>query len=394
MPVSGRVLQILCLIITTIRTRHPDLVSFLQKNPNAIFNVWLFWINQVHGKILDLRSPFSFLGATKIVQERTQLDVLMAIVLIAVIHPDFLDDALKEDADIDREIPKIFMDMFHELLDESVVNSQYRDGYLWLRTGNYAQMFEMVSDLKYPKWVLRTGIWMEHWNIFFGRIDPDGYGIFSIEFMNFEMMATEMDDESREKRLMLEDLGSFVTSFFKNLSLSYDDLIKIGNNRWDVKATLFLEKVLAELMKTKISQDAFDAGKLKDHSWLIAERKWKTQHSVNVENYMDCFFPFNPPGHETMASIFVYEFWQAHRKPDEIHSYREYLLWILQQHADKVSHLALKLLSSLENPERQPPVIPVQLVRDLDVSVYSNGEPKTKDLFCDYREHFMPQRKK
>jgi hypothetical protein len=90
-----------------------------------------------------------------------------------------------------------------------------------------------------------------------------------------------------------------------------------------------------------------------------------------------------------MASIFVYQFWQAHRKPDEIHSYLEYLLWIFQQHADKVSHLALKLLSSLENPERQPPVIPVQLVRDLDVSVYSNGEPKTKDLLWDYREHFM-----
>jgi hypothetical protein len=188
---------------------------------------------------------------------------------------------------------------------------------------------------------------------------------------------------------MLEDLGSFVTSFFKNLSLSYDDLIKIGNNRWDGKATQFLEKQLAELMKTKISQDAFDAGKMKDHTWLIAKNKRMSSHQVTVKDYTCTLFPINPPGNETMASIFVYEFWQAHRKPDEIQSYRKYLSWILQQHADKVSPLALELLSSLENPERQPPVIPMQLVSDPDLKVFSNGEPKTKDLFCDYSEHFM-----
>lgn len=91
----------LLMIILTIRMNYSDLVSFLQTNPNAIFNVWLFWIQQVHGKVPDSHSPFSFLGVTKSVQDRTQLDVLMAIVLIAVIHPDFLDDYLRDEVDLE-----------------------------------------------------------------------------------------------------------------------------------------------------------------------------------------------------------------------------------------------------------------------------------------------------
>jgi hypothetical protein len=391
MPVLAEVLVILCSIITNIRTRHPDLVSFLQENPNAIFNVWLFWMQQVHGTVLDPHSPFSFLGAMKSVQERTQLDVLMAIVLIAVIHPDFLDDALKEDADLERDIPDEFIEMFHLLLDRSVVNEQFRDKYFWLRGDNYTEMFEMISNLKYPEWVLRTGIWMEHWNIFFGRIDPDGYGMFSIASVDFRMMQMT-SDESPSDRLMFKDLHFFAKSFFENLSLSCNDLRAIGNTRWDVKATRFLEAEIAKLMKTKISQDAFNSGASKNHEWLIAKTKGMPSHRVTVKDYNHTLFPIKPSGLETISSIFVYEFWQAHLKPDEIQSYRDYLFWMLQQYADKVSPVAFELLSSLGNPETQPPVISVQIMWG-DVRELSNGEPKIKDLYLEHAKYFPRQDK-
>lgn len=274
------------------------------------------------------------------------------------------------------------MEMLDELLDADVISEQ-------LRTGWYSSMLQMVSNLKYPKWVLRTGIWMEHWNIFFGKIDPDGYGFFSIAYVDFRIIE-ETPEKSHQDRLMIEDLEFFATSFFQNIHYFDDALEAIGNTRWDLRATQFLEKELETLMKTMISQNAFNAGASNNHEWLIAEMKPMRSLLVTVEMYMRNFFPKKPIGHETMASIFLYEFWQAHRKPDEIQSYREYLFWILQQHADMVSPLALELLSSLGNPETQLPVIPVQFVHSGDVKDLSNGEPRIKGLYCDYRRYFTP----
>jgi hypothetical protein len=370
-------------IILSIREKHPDLVLFLQTNPNAIFNVWLFWMQQVHGKVQDFNSPFRLFGAMKSVQGRTQLDVLMAIVLIAVIHQDFLDDYLRDEVDLEcctRKIPRRFMDMLHELLDVDVISEQ-------LRTGWYSSMLQMVFNLKYPKWVLRTGIWMEHWNIFFGRIDPDGYGVFSIAYVDFRMIE-ETPEKPHQDRLMIEDLEFFATSFFQNIHYSYDALEAIGNTRWDLRVTQILEKELATLMKKVISQNAFDAGESNNHKWLITEMKSMLSRTVTVEMYMSNFFPIIPIGHETMASIFVYEFWQAHRKPDEIQSYKEYLFWILQQHAGMVSPWALELLSSLGNSEMQLPDIPRQFAHSGDVKILSNCEPRIKDLYIEYGRCF------
>lgn len=376
--------KLLLNIILSIREKHSDCASFLQTNPNAIFNVWLFWIQQVHGKVLDSDSPFSFLGVMKSVQDRTQLDVLMAIVLIAVIHPDFLDEYLSNEVDLEcciLKIPIKFMEMLHELLDADVISEQ-------LRTGWYSSMLQMVFNLKYPKWVLRTGIWMEHWNIFFGRIDPDGYGVFSIAYVDFRMIK-ETPESRHQDRLMIEDLEFFATFFFRNIGYSYDALKAIGNTRWDLRVTKFLEKELETLMKTIISQKAFNAGASNNHEWLITEMKLMLSRTVTIEMYMRNFFQI-PSGYETMASIFVYEFWQAHLKPDEMQSYREHLFWILQQHADMVSPLALELLRSLENPETQLPVIPGQFVHSCDVTNLSNGEPRIKDLWLDYSQYFSP----
>lgn len=376
---------LLLMIIESIREKHPDLASFLQNNPDAIFNVWLFWIQQVHGKVPDFHSPFSFLGVMKSVQVRTQLDVLMAIVLIAVIHPDFLDDYLRDEVDLEccmRKIPIEFMDMLYELLDADLISEQLRKGW-------YSSVLQMVSNLKYPEWVLRTGIWMEHWNIFFGRIDPDGYGVFSIAYVDFRMIK-DTPEKPHQNRLMIEDLDFFVTMFFQNIRYSYDALKAIGNNRWDLRATQFLEKELVTLMKTMISQNAFNAGASNNHEWLITEMKPKLSQTVTVKMYVLKLFPIIPIRHKTIVSIFVYEFWQAHRKPDEMQSYREHLFWIFQQHADMVSPLALLLLSSLGNPETQLPVIPVQFVHSCDVKDLSNGEPRIKDLWLDYSKYFTP----
>jgi hypothetical protein len=190
-----------------------------------------------------------------------------------------------------------------------------------------------------------------------------------------------------QDRLMIEDLEFFATTFFKNIKNSYDDLVAIGNTRWDLGVTQFLEKELAELMETMISQNAFNAGVSNNHSWLITEMKPMLSRTVTVEMYMRNFFPIIPIGHETIASIFVYEFWQAHRKPAEIQSYKEYLFWILQQHAGMVPW-ALELLSSLWNPEMQLPVIPRQFAHSGDVKYLSNGEPSDKDLYIVYGRDF------
>ena len=379
-------------MIVSMRKRYPKLVSFLHENPNGVFNAVLCWTKQVSLYEMTPQNPF----ACSIDSHRTSMDFFSIVFLVAVIDPTFLDDVLSKYVSlkiIDQDLSSAEHVKLISMLQFST-GTVLGDYARWFSSGNFLELIQMMSSIKLPNSDCLQFIRMRYWSFLFGYINPHGDGAFH----------TASTEPFIEGLLIFDVFGSFFKAFFANLDDSLPVLAVIGNTRWELKATDFLESELARIIKTAVSQFAHNMGEKDKHTWLSSELRrcrnpllsFQRSLGVTPEIYEKFMFPKISVGYETMMSVMVYEFWQTHPRPVQNMPDIKYLHWLLSMYAIEIPHWSvdrkkptptrfLLILSDRRVLADVPQTTPCPC-DTADLS--NNSEPRNKDLWCDFRRYF------
>jgi hypothetical protein len=375
-------------MVVSMRERYPELVLFLRGNPNAVLNAVLCWTKQVSLYEITPQNPF----VCSINSQRTSMDFFLIVILVAVIDPTFLDDVLSKYVSleiIDQDLSSADHVKLISMLQSST-RTVLGDYARWFRSGNFLELIQMISSIMLPDSDCLQFMGMRYWSFIFGYINPHCDGAFH----------TESIGPFTEGLLIFDVFGSFCKAFFANLNNSLPVLDVIGNTFWEIHATEFLERKLVEMIRTAVSQFAYNMGEKDKHAWLSREIKLRNpfpryQFDVTPQNYKKILFPDIHPEHETMMSVMVYQFWQTHPRPAQNMPDIEYLHWLLSMYATEIPNLSIdrniltptRFLLILSEDRRILPV-PRTTPCPCDTTDLSNIETQNKDLECDFRRYF------
>jgi hypothetical protein len=398
-------------MIVCMREENSVLASFFRRNPNAVFNVVLCWVQQVSSYEMTPQNLFKSSKDFK----RTPMDFSMIVILVAVIYPNFLDDVLSRyvnsaGGDYQHKISSDYVELIIALLNST--GTILPDYDCWFNSGDFLGLIQMMSSMRFPDSDYSRIIRMESWSFLFGHIESRGYDIFHTASTNL----------FRDGFLVLDVLQSFCLAFFSNLRDSFPVLVIIGNHRWEIEKTIFLEESLGSVVINAISQFAYNMGKYDgrtSHTWLKIEMRRRLEHIEMrrwLEDGIDCFTPMSSAGmnhqlteeitpdlyksvlfptpfvtHNDLASFFVYKFWKEHPRLDAMMPDLEYLHWLL----DDAEHLSpspiefLEILASRRGMGELPeiPDVPEKSIH-CDTSKLSNYVPKNTDLQRIFLKHF------
>ena len=370
-------------MVVSMRERYPELVIFLRGNPNAVLNAVLCWTKQVSLYEITPQNPF----VCSINSQRTSMDFFLIVILVAVIDPTFLDDVLSKYVSleiIDQDLSSTDHVKLISMLQSST-RTVLGDYDRWFRSGNFLGLIQMISSIMLPDSDCLQFMGMRYWSFIFGYINPHCDGAFH----------TESIGPFTEGLLIFDVFGSFCKAFFANLNNSLPVLDVIGNTFWEIHATEFLERKLVEMIRTAVSQFAYNMGEKDKHAWLSREIKLRNpfpryQFDVTPKIYQKILFPDIHPEHETMMSVMVYQFWQTHPRPAQNMPDIKYLHWLLSMYATGIDRNILtptRFLLILSLDRRILPV-PRTTPCPCDITGLSNIETQNKDLECDFRRYF------
>lgn len=373
-------------MVVSMRKRYPKLVLFLRGNPNAVLNAVLCWTKQVSLYKVTPQNPF----ACSIDSQRTSMDFFLIVVLVAVIDPTFLDDVLSKYVSleiIDQDLCSADHVKLISMLQSST-GTVLGDYARWFNSGNFLELIQMMSSTKLPNSDYLQFMRARYWSFLFGYINPHSDGTFH----------TASTGHFMEGLLISNVFGSFWEAFFANLNNSLPVLDVIGDTFWEINATEFLERKLFEMIRTAVSQFAYNMGEKDKHTWLNSELRCK----ISVPRYQKSFdatpgvykkilFPDPLPVNKTMMSVMVYQFWQTHPRPAQNMPDIQYLHWLLSMYAteivDRKELTPTRFLLILSQDRRVLPA-PRTTHCPCDTTDLSNIETRDKDLECDFRRYF------
>lgn len=378
-------------MVVSMRKRYPKLLLFLCENPNAVRNAVLCWTKQVSLYEMTPQNPF----ACSIDSQRTSLDFFLIIVLVAVIDPTFLDDVLS------LYLNSAGSDCQHQMSPDHVnricmiqrsTGTILSDYARWFNFGDFLDLIKMMSSIKLPNSDYLQFMRMKYWSFLFGYIDPRSDGAFH----------TASTEYFTEGLLIFDVFGSFCKAFFANLDDSFPVLDVIGNTLWEINATEFLERDLARIIKTAVSQFAHNMGEKDKHAWLSSELLKPRNPFPSYQRRLDATpeiyekILFRPLKYDTIMSVMVYQFWQTHPRPDQNMPDIQYLHWLLSMYAKEIPHWSVdrkkltptRFLLILSADRRVLTDVPQTTPCPCDTSDLSNIDTQNKDLWSDFRRYF------
>jgi hypothetical protein len=362
-------------------------VLFLRGNPNAVLNAVLCWTKQVSLYEVTPQNPV----VCSINPQRTPMDFFLIVVLVAVIDPTFLDHVLSKYVSleiIDQDLCSADHVKLISMLQFST-GTVLGDYARWFNSGNFLELIQMISSTKLPDSDNLQFMRTRYWSFLFGYIDPNSDGTFHQTFHKISGFTEDL--------LIFDVFGSFCKAFFANLNNSLPVLDVIGNTVWQINATEFLERQLSRSIKAAVSQFAYNMGEKDKHAWLSREIKLRNpipryQFDVTPEIYKKNLFPDIHLEHETMMSVMVYQFWQTHPRPAQNMPDIQYLHWLLSMYATEIVDRNIltptRFLLILSADRRVLPVPRTTPCPCDTTDLSNNGEPRNKDLECDFRRYF------
>jgi hypothetical protein len=375
-------------MVVSMRERYPELVLFLRGNPNAVLNAVLCWTKQVSLYEVTPQNPV----ACSINPQRTPMDFFLIVVLVAVIDPTFLDHVLSKYVSleiIDQDLCSADHVKLISMLQSST-GTVLGDYARWFNSGNFLELIQMISSTRLPNSDNLQFMRMKYWSFIFGYINPHSDGTF----------RTSSTGHFTEGLMIFDVFGPFCTAFFANLNDSLPVLDVIGNILWEINATEFLESQLSRSIKAAVSQFAYNMGEKDKHTWLNSKLgrcrnpvpRYKSFDATTPDVYKNILFSDPLPVHETMMSVMLHKFWETHPRPAQNMPDIQYLHWLLSMYATEIVDRNIltptRFLLILSADRRVLPAPRTTPCPCDTTDLSNNGEPRNKDLECDFRRCF------
>ncbi len=358
-------------LIFFIRSSYPDIVAFLQKNPNAFENIILVWKKQVtvhlnvYGTMVDTR----FIPA---------IHDMFFVVMLAVIYPDFLDESLdgfiQSSGELSRDII-FFCGNHRDFLQEHFKSERgfnfcSRDILQFLE-----HMTNACTSLEREEFKFRYSL--NPWSMFFGQID------YSVP-RQFERLSVDL--ESSEP--IFSVFESLLKGFFDNFQKTFEASFRpVGNIKWCEAYTSVFTVIISNIISCAIPNFAFRIDSGNEHQYLMAEEVWYRDGKMGDPNWGSYHALLFPAWIRWILKCFMEDFWIAHRKPEPNMTEDEYLSWFfsIPEYAP-LSQSPMRLISALSDGTELPRCIdrPIFDYRHLSRPT----EPAPPEDISDYENFF------
>lgn len=326
-------------LIFFIRSSYPDIVAFLQQNPNALENMFLVWKKQVtvrlnvYGKMVD----------TRVIPT---IHNMFFVVMLAVIYPDFLDESLdvfiQSSGKLSRGI-NFFCGNHQEFLEEHFKSERgfnfcSRDILQFLE-----HMTKACTSLKREKFNFTYSL--NPWSMFFGDIDysePGQFGRLSVDLESSEPIFSVFE--------------SLLKGFFDNFQKTFEASFRpVGNIKWREAYTSVFTVSISNIISRAIPNFAFKIDSGNEHQYLMAEDHSYRDGKMGDPNWASYHALLFPAWIRWILKCFMEDFWIAHRKQDPRMTEVEYLSWFfsIPEYAP-CSGSPMKLISALSDETKLP----------------------------------------
>ena len=304
-PNSLRIALDLRTLINEIRSSYPDIHDFLQNNPNALGNIILVWKNQVtvrrnvYGTMVDMRVIPTIHG-------------MFVFVMVAVIHPDFLDESLNEfiQKSGDKSQPMKYLCNHQDVLKK---NCESDTGFVFY-SGNIREILELLTKecTSSDETRFKFQYSLKSWSIFFGTIDRR---------QGFEEYSLEVEGSSP----IFLVFGQLVIAFFKELEKSFQDSFQpFANFVWSENITRLCTTEIDNLISHVVPIVAYNMGRINNHAYLKREIDSKSK-DISPACYASIFFPAFK---RYIIIHFIRDFWEIHQKSVKPMNDLDFLRWL------------------------------------------------------------------
>lgn len=331
-------------LINEIRSSYPDIVAFLQKNPNAFENIILVWKKQVtvhlniYGTMVD----------TRVIPT---IHDMFIFVMVAVIHPDFLDESLNDfiqkSGDLSKQM-KYYLDHQQDFLKKHCKSEL---GFIFYSKDIrriIEHMTEACTSSKREEFKFRYSL--SPWSMFFGDIDysePGQFGRLSVDLGSSEPIFSVFE------RL----LKVFFENFQKTFEVSFRP---VGNIKWREAYTSVFTVSISNTISIAIPNFAQNVDGKNAHAYLKKENAYyqdsnphqRSMGEIDWASYHALLFP---AWTSWILKCFLEDFWIAHRKQDPRMTDLEYLSWFfsIPEYAP-LSQFPMRLISALSDGTELP----------------------------------------
>jgi len=326
-------------LIFFIRVRYPHIVAFLQENPNALENMMLVWKNQVtvrlnvYGKMVD----------THVIPT---IHDMFIFVMVAVIHPDFLDESLNDfiqkSGDLSKQM-EYYLDHHQDFLKEHCKSEL---GFIFYSKDIrriIEHMTEACTSSKREEFKFRYSL--SPWSMFFGQID------YSVP-RQFERLSVDLGSSEP----IFSVFESLLKGFFDNFQKTFEASFRpVGNIKWCEAYTSVFTVSISNIISCAIPNFAFRIDSGNEHQYLMAEEVWYRDGKMGDPNWGSYHALLFPAWIRWILKCFMEDFWIAHRKPEPNMTDLEYLYWFfsIPEYAPE-SEFPMRLISALSDGTELP----------------------------------------
>jgi hypothetical protein len=360
--------------IFSIRSIYPDIVAFLRQNPNALENMFLVWKNQVtvHLNVYGRMVETHFIPT---------IHDMFIVFMVAVIHPDFLDESLEDFIRISGDLsqPMKYLSNHSEILKESCKSEL---GFIFY-SGDIRQILEHMTKActSSKTEVFNFRYSLSFWSMFFGQIEyaePGQFQRLSVDLKSSEPIFPVFKD--------------LLKVFFENFQNSFEVSFRpVGNIKWFKAYTSVFTVSISNTISHAVPNFAQNVDGKNAHAYLKKENEFyrdsNPHRSMGDPNWASYHSLLFPAWTRWILKCFMEDFWITHRKPDPRMTEVDYLFWIfsISEYA-KFGESPLRMIAALMDGKELPRCIDGP---SFDYSHLSRPtKPAPPNDISEYREYF------